>query len=666
MKSLLRWVGLVLALACVVPSVASAQGLGLTGEDSQLGSAAEMNAVDALDKDKLVEARELAQKLLKDDPESLAGNFVLGAVFHYAESNLPRALFYVRKARKLMEKRYGLRPRDSTGRYWFLRVISEEIYVTASMDKREEQLAALRRRDEVFDPRPSDQIWPLIKLERWDAALKMIDRGLAHEDIDQQFRAMNGLCALEFERRRREASYESCVKMTERFKYNEVGWSNTGESAMMVFKHAEAERYYLKATELPNNSYGSPWRSVAMIYLQEGRLSEALGALKKAQQQRQGREAHTHQQDQASMDSAVTTLLLALGHSDDAVRMGRRVYERPDRAGGTSASERQIQISGALLFWGALQMRIATMEEEAAAQPFTTRVLPDVDRRSLEVEAWTVQRRAVRLMAFRPELLEIIRPYLTGIVNIEVWLQGSLVSILGPGVTRQLLDEARVAEKHPEAEGYFLAIEAEAALMAGDEDEALALTKAAMKKLPRAEVLARARVAAVGGEAARREGDKKLRDRYWNQALEDFPAAFRLLDLAIPVKVEHNNTELSQDIADALLRSPRLVSEDGGLSLRIEDTGGRVKMCLYRQFDALHGCAEAVRQKKVAAKGEATPEDTQMTDEELVVEASRSFHDMIMSPKLDLTQADIRSLDGSPSTGRARRDMDSLLDDMSK
>lgn len=637
---------------CALSPLAWSQGMGLE-EEPAVGSPVEMQAVRAIDEEKYARARELAQKILEEDKKSLAGHYVMAAVYHYGESNLPRALFMIREARKLLAGRYGDTPQDSEGRYWFVRVIFEEISITASMDKRQEQLSLLRLRDRVLgEKRPSDQIWPLIKLERWDDALRQVDAGLAHEDLDQQFRAMNGLCALEFERRRRQASYQACLSMAERFDFSEVAWSNTAESAMMVFRHDEAERYYLKATELPNNSYGSPWRSLAMIYLMEGRLSEALGALKKAQQQRMAREPHTHQQDQASMDAAVTTLLLALGHSEDAERLGRRVYERPDRAGGTSASERQLAITGALLFWASLQMRTAAAQEEEAARPWYLRATPDMGRRALEVEAWTVKRRAVRLLAFRPELVEMIRPYLTGIVNIEVWLQGGLVDVLGPGITLELLDEARQDEDDPQAEGYFLALEAEAHLARGDHGQALKAATEALKKLPVAEVLLRARVAAVGGQAAHELDQPGLRDKLWNQALEDFPAVFRLLDLAVPVKVEHDGTELTQEVADALLRSPRLRSEDGGLTVRIEEKPEGLRMCLYRQRDALHGCA----QSKKAEEGQ----------EETVAQASRSFHEMLMSPKLDLTQSDIRSLDGSPTTGRARRDIDTLLNDVSK
>jgi hypothetical protein len=295
-------------------------------------------------------------------------------------------------------------------------------------------------------------------------------------------------------------------------------------------------------------------------------------------------------------------------------------------------------------------MRVAEMEEERASRPWYIRLWPDREREQLELEAWTVERRVVRLMAFQPEIIEMTRPYLTGITNVESWEQGTLVYVLGPGVAQAVVDQAREEEDHEDAEGYFLGLEAEIALANGDETQALEKVVAAHKKLPRAEVMLRARLAAVGGEAARRLGKDELRDKLWNQALEDFPAVFRLLDLAIPIEVEHGDSDLEEQVAEAIARSPRFVVEEGGLKVTVKQEGDALRMCLYRAHNALHACAET----PIKVEEDATTFD-----------ASKAFHAVIMSPKLDLTQADIRSLDGSPSTGRARKEVDDLLKDVS-
>ncbi len=648
MMRLAAWTLLALALASIGPRAAQAQ---LFSSGPELGTAQEMAAVEALDARKTVRARELAQEILDDSPDSIPGLTVMASALHVGDGNLPRAIFSIRRARGLLERRAGLSPADEVDLYWYRRILMAEANIAADIDDRDGQLAALARLDEVFEPNPGEHIWALIKLERWAEARAKIQEAMADESqSDQVFRGLNGLCALEFELRNREASYEACKLLSERFGANEVAWSNTAESAMTSLRHAEAERYYLKATELRNNSYGSPWRSLAMIYLLEGRVSETLAALKMAQKQRQQRPSFTHQQDQASMDTATTSLMLALGRGQDAERMGRRVYERPDRAGGTSASQLQGELSGALLFWNTLLMRLAQRREEIAALPWYKRWWPDAELRRLELESWAMERRAITLMANEAHLVELLRPHLLGIVNVEIWLIGGVARALGPGVAAEAVRLARAAEDSDAAEGYFKAFDAEIALIDGDEEATLAAAAAALDALPVAEVLTRARVAALAGQAADERGDVELRDQMWEQALADFPAVFRLLDLSIPVTVVHQGG-LTEDLADALLRSPRFSSEPSGLKIEITQKDGALIMCLYRRHDALHGCAEA---------------PIEDDEDAAIAEASARFHDLIMSPKLDLSQADVRSLDGSLATGRAREQIDDVLGEIAQ
>ncbi len=632
-------------LSLLVCASASAQS------DEELGTPEEMEAVRALDVDEYARARELAEAVLKKDPNSIPALYALSSALHYGEANLPKALFGIRKARRLLERSAGREPRGIVARYWYQLVLTEEAFACGDMDRRQEQLDVLERRDELFGPRPGDRIWSLIKLKRWRAAEEAIADAKAHELPSQVFRGFNGDCALWFERRMRLESFEACQRLSAEYPLNEVAWSNTAESAMGAFDHAEGERMYLKATELRNNSYGSPWRSLGMIYLLEGRVTETLAALKRAQQQRMAREAYTLQQDQASMDTAVATLMIALGRGEDALRIARRVYETPDRAGGTSATPLQGKITGAILFYNALQLRIGELREEKAAQPWTTRFFPSPELEQLELEAWSVRRRAIKLLAGRPDLTEILRPYLTGIVNTEVWLVGSLGEMLGPGVTAESIRRAERMEDHPGAEGYFHAYHAEVAMVRGDHQEAGRRARQAMKTLPPAEVMLRARTAAVLGVSADESGDRAERDAAWDLTLEDFPAAFRRLDISLPVTVSHGGDDLGEDLADALLRSPRFHSEKGGLSVKVT-TGATVRVCLYRRHDALHGCAEVTREKDEG-------------DDDFIVRASSAFHDLVMSPKLDLSQSDVRSLDGSPASGRARQDVDKILDGVS-
>ena len=100
------------------------------------------------------------------------------------------------------------------------------------------------------------------------------------------------------------------------------------------------------------------------------------------------------------------------------------------------------------------------------------------------------------------------------------------------------------------------------------------------------------------------------------------------------------------------MRSPRFDSQPSGLTLEITRSAAQLRMCLYRRHQALHGCVDA------PVEGD---------DENAIIQdASARFHDLVMSPKLDLSQADVRSLDGSLATGKAREKIDDVLGDITQ
>jgi hypothetical protein len=108
-----------------------------------------------------------------------------------------------------------------------------------------------------------------------------------------------------------------------------------------------------------------------------------------------------------------------------------------------------------------------------------------------------------------------------------------------PGVALAMVDQARREEDHPDAAPYFDALEAEARLLANDPTGALPEARKALDRLPKpGDVLLRGRTAALAAEAARRLGRSDESRELWSAALADFPAAPRLLGLAVPIKIE--------------------------------------------------------------------------------------------------------------------------------
>jgi tetratricopeptide (TPR) repeat protein len=210
------------------------------------------------------------------------------------------------------------------------------------------------------------------------------------------------------------------------------------------------------------------------------------------------------------------------------------------------------------------------------------------------------------------------------------WLDAEVVQLLPTGVAAEAIRQAREAEKHPAAEPYFDALEAQLALRRGDYERALAKAEAALEKLPVAtERLLRARAAAVGGSAAHHLGDRSKAHDLTGQALRDFPQVFRLLDVTIPVHVKDDGSKLAQRLSDHLKRSPRFRIEPNGFPILVSRDDEKLTMSLFRDEDDLH--VEAA----VPIEGKT---------DELIAAAFRRFHQRMMSPALDLTAVEINSV----------------------
>ena len=105
-------VGLAIALLAAAGR-GSAQNLEGSDETALNGFAAtpdELQAWTLATEGQHIRARELAEKILARDPRSFVAHLVLGYAQHFAEANLPRALYHLDTALALYEHRFGDRP----------------------------------------------------------------------------------------------------------------------------------------------------------------------------------------------------------------------------------------------------------------------------------------------------------------------------------------------------------------------------------------------------------------------------------------------------------------------------------------------------------------------------------------------------------------------------
>lgn len=602
----------------------------------------------AIDNRRFIRARELAEQILDDDPDSIAGHAILGLVHHRAEGNLPIALYHLKRSRKLYEQRWDPR-QDQEGAPWRWHAVTlgELAQVSGEMGRHEDKVRYLLERDELYTPPwPADRGWPLMRLRRYADARRAVEEAFALGDQGQVAAARTALCAIEAEQQRREAGYEACMAAAEYER--EIGrrtptpFTNAAEAALGMLRIDEAERLILEGTEsFDSRSVSNPWLDLMHLYLAEGRTPEALDALRRMLKWRRRQPAFMDEQNRAETEMASAIFLIVAGRPAEAARITQRALDRPDRTGFTSSESEQMEAAAALVDQLAHRTRAELLAEQASWSSFADALKIRLEARRARLRAWSSGRRVAALLADERILLATLRPYLAGSVEIPEWIEPELSALLGPGVVGAAVSKARARETLAEAEGYFLAYDAEVAYLQGRERDTLNLADRALQTLPSHEALLRARVTAFAAQAALDAG-------LANRALELFDAAFQLdrgvvrrLGLALPASFPPASGDVAETTRRLLERSPRFRRAGGGFQVVVEsdDKSGRAYLLGPRRTR----WAEA--QVKLRAGEDQV---------DLARRLAADFHAAAFAPRLDLTQADIRSLDGSPTAGGGR------------
>lgn len=666
------------------PAEASQDGLppmdpDCRGAEDFGGTELERAAYCAVIRGRFVSGRTLADRALEADPASFRAHFAMGYAQHIGEANLPKALFHLERAEEGFEARYGQRP-DKAVSPWraYYRILLELLYVHGEMDHHEEKIryadAIGERLDIDYSARKA---WPLLKLERFDEARRIAKAAAESEDEWNRAVGLTGLCAVESEARNRQAAYEACTAAARPVLRSRsdgaVELSNAGAAAEEMFAFDEAERYYLEATRRRPEGSVNPWGRLVRLYLRQGRFAEALSGWRNMREYRRARAgAHMDQQDQSESDLVGAAVLLVAGRPDDAEPITARTVDRPDRQGTSSAASDQNE-AGAAIMDRVAKLGLARMyEEEATVAP----VLDALELRArallLRYRAWQSGRRAAEVLAKPERLYTTLRPECPGSIELPSWLDAEVIELVGPGVALSAIEVAREEETLPpeQAEQVFLALEAEAHWRAGDDAEALAAAERALERLPASEAMHRARVAAIGAAAAEAEGDLRRARELYTIVMTSDPSVIRRLGLSLPVKlVSLDPAPEVEEALDALESSPRLSIVDWGFELQV----GLQEVRLVSPEGSVITSARVVEPAPEPEPDAEPAEDEVEADEDdppplpdtLEARIVRTVHRSVLAPEIDITQADVRSLDGSLGTGgRASDRVRSILDEV--
>ena len=602
-------------------------------------SVAEEDAILAVDQNQMIRARELGEALVAQHPTSFIGHLVLAYAQHFAEANFPRALYHANLARELFEARFGPEPQVPAPWMWHARIIQELANVHGELGHHAERIALIERFNRSYQPQMIAEVaWSLMKMGRYDEARAAAQQGLAEDRPDQVVVALNALCAIEFEAGRDGASYDACAQALAYSRQNGrptvVDLTNFAESARTMLQLAEAERALLEATEAASSLYGNPWLELAELYTRAGRFAEAGQALQEIAAWRGKRPPYARDSDRNESRRAIAEFMLVTGMHEQALALTDKAMVTPDRRSHNSRNPAQDRSLTALLDRRARRMAAESRIEGATAKPWYERALAHAEALTLRAQAFLSGRAATRILTEDDEVLVGLLRLGTSSGAVQPpWLTGDLVELFGAGVMHEAIDRADAGDSREAADPYYDALRAEVALAHGDDEAVHRHATRALSGIGTGDALLRTRVMALVAQAGL--------DVNYDTVLGTDPGVFRRLEVSVPVRLRVQGDAVAQEVADAVRRSPRFhVTSDAPLTVTIDVRAAGGRVCLLGGAERVFGCGEA------SVTNDA---DSVQTLAQRLVDA---FHADVFAPRVDMSQAEINSLDGSSQSTR--------------
>lgn len=572
-----------------------------------------------LDAQKFIKARDLAEKVLQQHPDSFLATWAMAKVHIDEEGNHARALAWVRRAQKLLDDR------DET---WGRKVMMEEHFILAEMNRNEEALAVLDRFEAKFGPTsPHLRIWPMFKSGRGEEAKVIATKLLGSSDDYERAEGYNGLLSIDFEDRDREGSYRWAMKGVDATNgKNCTLLRNAAAASYVRFKLDQAVELSTRARSL-KDCIDPVDNQIASLSIVGGQFQQAVSALESSRSTYIEKRYRPH--FALERRGVLVDLLQAVGQPEEAVKMAAELYGQQQRMGVSSGQPEVERLTRSLRYAYSLDLRIAQLGEQGATGELP-KGPPSVAAELARQVAirWEVRRALVQLFSGGDRLELVVRPQLSDPADWAWWRTGDLIEVVGTGVMRAAISRARKADAtFPEAAAYLDALEGEVAFREGNDERAVKLGNAALDALPTGQALLRWRTMGWRAESLRRLGQSSQARADLQELLQRWPTVFRLLRLDVPVTMSNDGSALAKETADRLARSPRLqVQSKAPFQVTVNARGKDVDVCLLDDSGTQFACATG----------------------EGATKAIDAFHAAAFSPKVSLTQSDLKSLDGSP------------------
>ena len=601
-----------------------------------------LEALRCLDESKFAKAREIAERMLAEDPKSYTATYIMGRVYYYGEGSIPRAYHSFKLAKEELEAKWGRGKIPNDGPWMVHSAIWQQLIWSAmQMEHYEEEIQLIQDFDKAYQPSMAGQLgWPMLKLGRVEEArerMKMELKGA--KDPVQRSHVVNTLGNLEFEADNMAESYQYflqlCKEMDHGSDMDPVFWANAGEAARDLLRFDDAEKHLIDATKrFSQYTFADPWRFLAELYVSQGRLPEALQALKKMQTWRLSCSPQVAQNKWADCLSTAGIVLLSLGYDKQAYNIFDRLTNRPDRNSGISTKPSLME--GRNLYFCSLAMRAyrqRLLEERSwsawkAWVPMTLSIL------HLEQRLRLTEAHAASLLAGGTGIPDLLRPFGPRALD-RPWLAPGLWRLFGPGpvavAARYDMEHLKPAQEPQKI--YLQSVLGEALAVRGQYKEAETLFAQLLRDLPPREMALRTRIQANMVRILEGQSRNQEALHYLRQVMEHDPSLLRQFELRLPIQW-NGGGGLADDALGRLKGSPRFRVASGAFVAEIQSDGNTLSARVLGP--------DGTVLKNINTRALKTPEET-------IVKFCQDFHEEVFAPVLDLSQADIYSIDSSPS-----------------
>ena len=655
-------VGSLLALGLALVSVGTAHigtAVGQVNISVSMNSDEE-EAYVLMTQQKFIHARSAAEKALSGNPQSIVAHYVMARVFHEGEGDLLRALTSYKKTLQLFEKAYFVNngPPDAYDlQSWHLQILKELSLVYAELDQRQNQLDVYDRIKALYGmPWGVEASWALMKLGRYEEAIAIDKAAINGEDQFSRKTAYNDLMAIEDSRRHYLGAYEAGKRAVE---------FTRGKDCVILVNQARSEMYFVhtqaalelvqKAMKTNNNTCPTPSALDAVEpYIMRGEFQKAISAMKKARQTPITKRMRI--QTEMSIRTTLCSLLMSLGFSDKARTLMQTVIKAPGRMGYNSLSIEHQVLTNHIFYYEILKVDIARLQNEIALYRFghpgwffDSEQRSEVRKMYSELEQmyrekWSSTQKAIRALLNEDNLRALVVPYYV----LSPLFYDAIVELSGRGTMRAIIrnERAHVTEEEirllepvwNSLEGYILWRE-------GAYAKALDMLSQADAQLTGDQFTLSVVNQAVRGAVQAALGNRQEAYEAYRRVMRDYPVIMMQYGIRLPVS-------LSPDMSAGLRQYAQTVSEldtfesvsDAPFVLDARRDGEWLVMCLHEKGGSRIACSSTVPKDYGLGDGETAPDWMVMNQ----------FVRTVFQTRVDLTQADLHSLDGSPIRTSAR------------